>query len=430
MKKLLTFILSAIFLLGMFSCSKPSGDAAAQPTCEALTPRPYEPGLTYQEVYNPDTDFDNRYGRGYIGIRETEDAYYFDFCSKYAYYYDKASGEYGVLCGKPDCEHDAVKDNRNCNGYIDSKGGGTINLWNGKLYYASYYATSESPCLVSLFRMNPDGTQHERVFPFTCPTQYFGWAGLELHRDMLYGRHFDEVVVNGEPLVTCNVSCWNIETGEYKLIYERYGNTSTSVVWTFYFGKYVYICDSYWDYDAPELKTNIEIARWDSEEEKLETVYHGDGYGGANYGIWVDAEDKIYFAPTISDTVNGAKVYCLRSGEVEIALDLGEPASIRLLDGAVVAFWLPDGDPEARRVVISDYDGNLIYKGGWTYEGYGEYDDYDSPSIDSVFGDRSSLYMVYGWRGNGANNRKRCVVKYDLTDPELKATVLYSGKGL
>ena len=95
-----------------------------------------------------------------------------------------------------------------------------------------------------------------------------------------------------------------------------------------------------------------------------------------------------------------------------------------------MAFWLPDGDPEARRVVISDYDGNLIYKGGWTYEGYGEYDDYDSPSIDSVFGDRSSLYMVYGWRGNGANNRKRCVVKYDLTDPELKATVLYSGKGL
>lgn len=428
MKKLLTFILSAIFLLGMFSCSKPSGDTAAQPTCEASTPRPYEPGLTYREVYNPDTDFDNRFGRSFCSLVETDDAYYFGSSSaKYLYYFDKAVGEYGVLCGKPECMHDATSNNAECNGYINSEGAGTVNYLDEKIYYAGYDTNGGSPCYVSIFRMNPDGSEHERVAPCMCDFEHYPAQGLQLHRGKLYGYSVTDVVVDAVPMQAFRFCSIDLATGEYRQIYERIGNTSTSLLKAFYFGKYVYICDSYQDYDAKERGIIIDIFRWDSEGERLEDVYHGDGYGGASYSIWVEAENEIYFASTRSDLINGAQVYCLRDGAVEVALTLGDPGSIHLLDGIIVSFWLPIDAPEERRMLISDYDGNIIYQGGWTYEVLGKLAAERGPTIGSVFGGRDTLYMVY-WLHNGRGKDYDIVVKYDLTDPGLKATVLCSAK--
>ena len=35
--------------------------------------------MTYHEVYDPETDYDNCFGRGDLGVAETEDAYYVIF---------------------------------------------------------------------------------------------------------------------------------------------------------------------------------------------------------------------------------------------------------------------------------------------------------------------------------------------------------------
>ena len=87
--------------------------------------------LKYEEVFEPSTDFDNRFGRGFADIMETEDAYYLGLGKEcYLYYYDKQTKEYGVLCGKPDCIHDADPSGSNteCGGFVGCVGENNISI--------------------------------------------------------------------------------------------------------------------------------------------------------------------------------------------------------------------------------------------------------------------------------------------------------------
>ncbi|MBO4562582.1 MAG: hypothetical protein J5772_03105, partial [Clostridia bacterium] len=92
MKK--TFIvLSLCLILCLAACTKAGG--GAEPTA----------------VQQDDSSFVNKFGDGYAKLIETDDAFYYSFMSGYLYYYDKANGVSGVLCSKPECIHDAKKQN-------------------------------------------------------------------------------------------------------------------------------------------------------------------------------------------------------------------------------------------------------------------------------------------------------------------------------
>ncbi len=419
-KRVLAICIIIILLFSCIACGKaPSVDLAED---ASSTPAPYELGMTYHEVYDPDTDFDNRFGRGTPGMVEMEDAYYFiSTRGNYVYYYDKTAAERGVLCGKPECVHDEQEINETCNGFVRASGNGHINFYNGKLYYTGYSDFADSDIRQSLFTIDPDGANRERLFPFTCTFQYFPAGGAQIHRGKLYGGHSTTTVENADPQTTVNFSCWDLETGESKLIYERTGKTTTPLLKAFYFGKYVYLCDSYYCTEALERGCNVDILRWDTEEEKLEIIYHGENYSGVYYSIWVEEENRIFFAPMLdSDASTAAKVYCLSDGAVSTAAEVAGNHCVFLIDNAFVFINLVE-NAEERHAAITDFEGNILYDGKWSFEALRELPgepDYGSPS--AVYGDKDKLYIVYSVENERlAIGSWQCIVSYELRDGKI-----------
>ena len=77
MKKALTFLLLFALLLGISACVSPKEtDVSGNPTPDETI----KPTAAFSE------DFDNRFGRGYESIVETDEAYYYcAFRGKYLY---------------------------------------------------------------------------------------------------------------------------------------------------------------------------------------------------------------------------------------------------------------------------------------------------------------------------------------------------------
>ena len=106
--------------------------------------------------YLPQYDMQNEYTR-FRTICESEEAYYFWMPhSQHLLYYDKQSGIYGKLCGKPDCSHEI--NNKNCNAFGTFLPG--LSYYDHKLYWAE---ENSSDLRSQLMRMDPDGTNRETV---------------------------------------------------------------------------------------------------------------------------------------------------------------------------------------------------------------------------------------------------------------------------
>lgn len=422
MKRVLVFCALIVFFFSCFACGKaPSADLAED---ASSTPAPYELGMTYHEVYDPDTDFDNRFGRCAPGMLETEDAYYFvSTTGNYIYYYDKYTEERGVLCGKPECVHDELEINESCSGYVRASGNGHANFYDGHIYYTGYSNSGDSPVRQSLYRMNPDGSSRERLFPFTCTYEDFPNGGTQIHRGKLYGCSRSSLVAGAEPKEKVCLTCWDLETGESKRIYERTDATQTFGLSVFYFGKYVYFCDSYFYLQQQERMTIVTVLRWDIEAEELETVYTGEGYGGSYYNIWVESENKIYFAPNLCDA-ESTKVYCISNGEVRIAVELSNRYTASLMDGAVAFIDFLDESPEPR-FIVTDYEGNPLYDGKCSHAALEELPGRpECMGYSAVYGDKDTVYIVYELDYHQVPRFRQCIVRYNLRDGEIVGTKL------
>ncbi|NJP40688.1 hypothetical protein HCH52_06440 [Oscillospiraceae bacterium HV4-5-C5C] len=73
----------------------------------------------------------------------------------FIYYADRGSTDYVKLCGRPDCTHDS----EDCNAYIGSE---TFTYYKDEIYYCQY-ETSEDKPRYELWKMQADGSQHEKV---------------------------------------------------------------------------------------------------------------------------------------------------------------------------------------------------------------------------------------------------------------------------
>ena len=70
------------------------------------------------------------------------------------YFMDATSGRMTPVCGKPECHHS----DDTCNAWINSP---FLSWYDGKLYYATSSLNTDN--LLTLYSMNQDGTQHEKV---------------------------------------------------------------------------------------------------------------------------------------------------------------------------------------------------------------------------------------------------------------------------
>lgn len=385
-KKLIALFLTALLLLPFAACGKkpeqqpPAGEtaqpaASQQPADSSAAPGETHP-LTYEEVYNPDTDFDSLRGRTFsMRLMDTEDAYIFS-TGLYLYYYDKVTGDSDVLCPKPECQHDYIRQNKECAGFMNAANGYSFCSYMGQLYFVRYYLHSYQLC-----RMNFDTSGRENLFTLefgdgTTESERYSPEYMAIHRGKLYGWSNQNIVKVGEPKFMWSIVCWDLETHEFSVVFEAEDDGNYPGV--FFFGKYIYFANVYWEYEKAEDGWNlnytdetVKVWRYDTETGETEKLFDRT-LGTADYGIqqrtlYVAAEDKVYLGGWNNDS-GTAGVYNLASGELEEVVSVGTAGWITLFPEYFVICsrnaYESREDPE-RPVDIGvwDYEGNALFNG-------------------------------------------------------------------
>ena len=296
----LLLLLAAFVFLSAVSCAeKPSGTAASDSTPPPVieTARPTEAYREKPIFFDPETDYDNRYSSLIVcDMVETEDAYYLHNrdTNGFLYYYDRPSGESGVLCPRPECEHDAIRENRACTGYLGYDYP-SLQYYQGKLWFFE----SSNGRKFRLCHMNLDGSEKTLVHEFDptgTPLDY-GNRRLHIHRGMIYHSCFDQKIEDAAvfhricygciPMTDTVIGGQKVKAWEYYSILEL--DTIHMPQPTMYFaGDYAYMFYSYdglSEYDGEgteedfyEWKRTIpvadEIARWEPDMTEPEIIYH------------------------------------------------------------------------------------------------------------------------------------------------------------
>ena len=396
MKKALSALCLALTLC-LAACFKAGG--GAEPTAAPKT----EP------------DFDNRFGDGYPNLIETEDAYYYNFLSRYLYYYDKASGINGVLCSRPECTHDSEEYNTSCSGYIDPYLR-SINMMDGRLWYCSCdYANRCN----AIFSIGLDGTD-KRV---ECDIEGYDVLGygtpqrLDHHRGKLYGYSIYQRVTEAVPEKGLSILCIDPKTGDAQVLYDLRG----SYLWVsfYYYEQYVYCC--YYEYHG-KAGSDVHILRWDTDTLERETVFEESGVDGGQFSIKVVSEEKIMLVPNVLPEGSPQVVFCILNGKLTKAFEFDSLGIAYAIEGGDLCY-----DRDREQMEILKNDGSLVYKGdigaGFLKE-LGDGMEINSES--AVYGDTNEIFIVYSLKDAEETKaaRSSCLVRYDLTMEEPEGELL------
>ena len=463
MKKLIALMITALMLLPLICCSgkpeqgantgttaEPAGNETAEPagneTAEPGQPAPQGPAKTYEEVYNPDTDFNNFFGgRPTIRMLETEDAYMFAGGGNYLCYYDKATGESDVLCGKPECEHDYIAKNKSCSGYVGLRTPCEICMYKGQIYFIQ-----ENNLKLDLYRMNPDTSGREKLFTLGYGDDsdesrrlYFPQF-MAIHRGKMYGWNSETFVETGEPMHAWAITCWDLETGEFSVVHEERSEGMPSL---FFFGKYIYFANEEWttelseDYEEILIDETITVRRYDTETGEIGTVIKKTIAPEAlidRTSICVLAEDKVYLVGA-DYNAGQSTVYNVAAGEIEAVMTLETDGALSLLQNCMACYSrrydLVQQDPNApMHIAVWDYDGNKLFDGQVPLDTIFGLDERITRSRVGSFGflsDGEVLFMAFSMSLSGEisdyereTDELTCLMRYDLVDGEFRETLL------
>ncbi|MBO4879173.1 MAG: hypothetical protein J5544_02835 [Clostridia bacterium] len=450
MKKLSALIIAFFLLLpclflsacgkapsGAPSTSVPSPDPGV--ISETATDEPSVPSPAPVHIadhsYDPATDFDKRLiWVGSLGdsVIETEDAWYWlSTAGGYLRYYDKALGESGVLCGKPECEHDSSgrAGNPDCNGYLDTS---KQYMWlnEGRLYYLHEGIDKAYPdSLFRIYSIGPDGTDRrlEKVVPkYDSPyglgvmhTQYMCY-----HRGVLYGFCFGGAISGGEPSQPFTVSAFPLDGDEFTTIYDsgagvHYGSICPA-------GEYCYIVDF--------SETN-KLLRYSAVTGETELLYEGNELNVAQY--WIDGLGGVYAG---GDFVRGkgcSSVWRLDAEGRSEVLRFEDPdidySLLNVSDGIAIArnYFENLGkgmDPDID-IWIKRYDGTDIFKGKLPMAWLDSLQDAGRlEGIRLCCGDERSLMMIFelnNTRSDGVGiSETYALVRYEFIGGKMEEQLL------
>ena len=173
MKRTITIILALTMLLSLASCGTGgSPDQSPAPTAETPSAEPSnKPDDRFYTI-----DINSAYASSSQElVFETETSVYC-LCegkrngktTDVVFVSDKEHKDWMPLCGRPDCMHD----NENCNAWLEGLAYGKIWLYGRHIWYAVEDMDSEPV----LYRMNLDGTDHEKLLKLTAPIKE-GYTG-------------------------------------------------------------------------------------------------------------------------------------------------------------------------------------------------------------------------------------------------------------
>ena len=432
MKKLFCIIMAAALLLPLAACAgKGTEDANNSPggtAAPGITEAPESTGKPVSAHTGP--DYDNRFGMNLDNLIETEDAYYFrsfGSCWLYYYYYDKASGERGVLCAKPECMHDEGKGDSSCNGLV-AVTGTTVNYWDGRIHYRS-----NSGPKMALFSVALDGSDKQVDLTIDDSVTMSGITPqrLDYHRGMLYGYDINSVVRDGEPYKQMIIFSIDPETGEFREIYSALNNDGgITAPYLVYKQNFVYI--SYDDYSVDEDYKLVDLTwhllRWNIDTEEMEEVAAANSEElndtSLEHRIFVGDDGRVWFVPR-SNMAAPLKVYLLEDGSISEAFSFDTTGACFMIQGAAVTIFMFEERWEVRRL-----DGSLIWEGeldtSWL-DGLDEERSYTLDGISSLMGTPEEIFISFGLEGSDGAERY-CLVRYDMTGEKPVPTVIANAR--
>ncbi|MBO4847647.1 MAG: hypothetical protein J5586_00640 [Clostridia bacterium] len=435
MKKTICVFIALLLLLSLAACT--GKDKPAPTEAPDGTSQPQETQETARVPdfsYDPETDFDKRFlMNGNVStLLETEDVYYFrPHGDHFMYWCEKDGSDYGVLCGKPECEHDGGNGeakNEDCNGFLGMDGKQFSWIADGKIYYMQGLPLGRSEECCRIYRMNLDGTGHEFVRAIPWPETPYGDnmhpQRMIYHRGMLYFLLFGGYIEEGEPMQPLMAAALSLDGDEIKFMYD------SGPVMAFYgelcpVGEYCYIF-------AWGGNLTTKIMRWSSVTEQTETVYEGDELG-IIAKFWVDQTGTVYAASKYEEGVGQNAVLRLENGEWEKVMLFDDPDihySIRAVsDGVVIARDYREYERDMGRDIdlwVRRFDGETLYKGklpmAWIGELEEKYGGHITLERSMLFcGNENELLALYETllpKPLGREFAPTCyvLVRYDITE--------------
>ena len=457
MKRITAIIIAALLLVPFAACARGNeGENTPEPyqnTAEpAVTAAPTaEQTFVPDHSYNSETDFNNLFGgcKAY-SFTETEDAYYFHMHS-YLRYYDKASGESGVLCPKPECEHDAIANNSACSAYGDCR---ALACYEGRLYWFC-----EDRGRWRIMSVNTDGTDKRLVREIEITQELSGDCSAFFHRGRVYLVIIGMDVLNGTPGMTLRVCRVPIEKDGYEEILSIPCLGIPQATLRF-IGDDVYIFGNHdgvdtggrqlTDAELAELAGNsmnkLFVMRWNEGMTKPEFVWLNENYGfwANTKAFWVERDGTVYFGTQrladperqFDSEGNPARYYLCRIGpdgnakEVFDMFDGEQYYGINAVSADVVIGTLPTSKREGKvGVWVRRFNGETIYKGTLPFE-YRERITDDCPHSFSLGSDYFGTedWIVLGLEEEYSDHpdglKRYYYVKYDFTENGPAETLL------
>lgn len=410
--RIISALLVFVMLFSLAACNKTSqqgnpahpdntASSAADTANETAGPDLTEPSkATPAPVeFDPADDFQNRFGSlNDCSIWENDEMLL--FCPEHDYYYigyyDKAADVCGVLCGKPECEHDHINKNKDCNGYAEVLP--HLGSMNGRICFVAYNY-DVSPYYTALYSMNHDGTDRREELRLPDLEVTGSVQQFYLHRGYLYMCALVQNVTAGSPEDYARFSRINVRTGDFEIIYENH-ETALSYGMRFV-GNGIFIYNSTL---VNGSGARNRILRFDAATGQIRTMHDNvvqDYFGNTIFRMWVDENENVYY--TVGQKENtSAVVYKLDvNGNANPCMDFADDDILydcAVLSGDIaLAIGAPEGgDPRAFWIWVRDLEGNTVFKGEFPQTQFlMELGIEQNYSISDFMGDRNAIYVCF-----------------------------------
>ena len=441
----LIFVMAVIFLAG---CVK-QPDMIIDPEIGGQTtagPKNDADPSKYDSFDNCDCRW-NRSANDYSFV-ETDNAYigtaHFDCL---LHYWDKQTGESGVLCGKPECDHTTA----DCGGMIFTNNS-SLTYYGGKLWWIGRNFDEEHPLpndqkKRGLWRMDPDGTNREylgrALSDFVYGDNYA--SVISLHRGYVYLLTSRDVVTDGVPSVSYSVfrsalddlesyealisfscaeegsvissSLWCVEDSViayYRVMREEDGNN-------LYSGR-IYV------YDIPLGKTELVFDGEDPSFSFYNASYYNGRYYFAGRKTETDADGGTTGIGVVYRLEGGKLVECFDFYDEDAVIGakggMGGYTSATISGGFARAHYkFFDKDFE---VWYKDLEtGETLYKGKWNLENLPGYADGSLAEWQNIGGDGECIVTLICF--SVEDGICYSFVKYSFGETGMTETVLFSG---
>ncbi|MBO4879972.1 MAG: hypothetical protein J5544_06895 [Clostridia bacterium] len=399
MKRMIACILLMLLTVLMPACSSGWGQQANAPTYVpqgSLLPETYPDAGTSDSLFDPVTDCDNRYINLEGNIAELDGMLIWSHFNDYLHYYDKETGDTGVLCAKPECMHDEKPGNTECLAYTGgSHRANSVSYYCGQIYWVGGYRQNGSYEQNALYRMNPDSSGKELLFSFNPPD---GYAPQEymIHRGRLYLRCVTNRVTDGVPGMSLAILSTPIEKKDFRMDYETVvpdRNAWSNIIR--FIGDNVYFAYTY-DADGEDGYVT-KVIRHDINTGENEEILSDDALTEPLRSFWIEPGGTMIFTQYGYDPE--ASIWRSDNGEQlrPIAKHHDEDGRFRaqfVSDGVIIGSdGASPGDQVNREIWMRDFEGKTLFKGllttdflkGTPYEGQNRFGAVYLGNKESIF---------------------------------------------